>query len=132
MQTDQVDPAFGDNRLPGIPKHVIHAELSYHHPSGFYLTPSVDVSAGKAFVDFANTLGNGPHAIVNLRTGFDHPAGWSVFLKAENLTNKLYASSTGYRQCLVRFRQSRRVQPRVSVLGIRWFRGALLTTMAMR
>lgn len=89
------DAAFGDNRLPGIPEHVIHAELSYRHPSGFYLTPNVDVNAGKAFVDFANTLENDPYAIVNLRTGFDHPAGWSVFLEAENLANERYASNTG-------------------------------------
>lgn len=89
------DPAFGDNRLPGIPEHVIRVELSYRHPSGFYLTPSVDINAGKAFVDFANTLQNNPYAIVNLRTGFDHPAGWTVFLEAENLANERYASNTG-------------------------------------
>lgn len=89
------DPAFGDNTLPGIPEHLIRAELSYRHPSGFYLAPSVSASAGKAFVDFANTLENDPYAIVDLRTGFDHPAGWSVFVEAENLTNERYASNTG-------------------------------------
>lgn len=30
------DPTFGDNQLPGIPKHVYQGEVQYEHPSGFY------------------------------------------------------------------------------------------------
>ncbi len=88
------DPSFGDNDLPGIPEHVLRAELAYRHASGFYLAPNIDVAAGDAFVDFANTLENDSYAIVNLRAGYDHPAGWSLFLEAENLADKNYASHT--------------------------------------
>src|SRR3546814_11882140 len=30
------DAIYGDNRIPGVPKHYLRAELLYKHPGGFY------------------------------------------------------------------------------------------------
>ena len=33
------DPTFGNNKLPGAPRHYLRAELLYKHPNGFYVGP---------------------------------------------------------------------------------------------
>lgn len=75
-----------------MPAHVARAAVSYRHAGGFYVTPRVDI-AGATYVDFANTLKNDSHVIAGLRAGFDHPHGWSLFVEAENLTDRKYASN---------------------------------------
>ena len=36
------DVLWGDNELPGAPRHFLRAELLYKHPSGLYLGPNVE------------------------------------------------------------------------------------------
>ncbi|HEX8416872.1 MAG TPA: TonB-dependent receptor, partial [Methylobacterium sp.] len=88
----RADPVFGNNRIAGIPEDVLRTTLSYHHPSGFYLTPAIDWVPAGAFADHANTLKVPGYALVGLQTGFDFPNGVSVFLDARNLGDKRYVS----------------------------------------
>ena len=81
------DPVFGNNRIAGIPDDVLRTVVSYVHPSGFYLAPSVDWVPRGAFADHANTLRVPGYALVNVQTGIDFKNGVSLFLDARNLAD---------------------------------------------
>lgn len=89
------DPVYGSNQLAGIPEHHFRAEIMYEHPSGFYFGPNVEWSIVKTPVDHANTWYADPYAILGLRTGYQSVQGFSVFFEARNLTDKVYAATTG-------------------------------------
>ncbi|KQT14914.1 TonB-dependent receptor [Methylobacterium sp. Leaf399] len=86
------DPLFGDNRIAGIPRDVLRTVLTYTHPSGFYLSPSIDWVPQGAFADHANTLQVPGYALFNVQTGIDFKSGVSLFLDARNLTDERYVS----------------------------------------
>lgn len=86
------DPVFGNNRIAGIPTDVLRTILSYAHPSGFYLSPSLDWVPQGAFADHANTLQVPGYALFNVQTGIDFKNGVSLFMDARNLTNARYIS----------------------------------------
>jgi iron complex outermembrane receptor protein len=86
------DPAFGNNRIAGIPDDVLRTVVSYAHPSGFYFSPSVDWVPHGAFADHANTLRVPGYALLNVQTGIDFKNGVSLFVDARNLTDERYIS----------------------------------------
>ncbi|MEN3950945.1 TonB-dependent receptor [Iodidimonas sp. SYSU 1G8] len=87
------DPIYGDNRLPGVPRHYLRAEVLYKHPSGFHAGPNVEWAPGHYFADNANTLTVDPYALLNFRIGFDVGAHWSAYVEGRNLTDKHYIST---------------------------------------
>ncbi|HXH82628.1 MAG TPA: TonB-dependent receptor, partial [Candidatus Tectomicrobia bacterium] len=88
------DVNFGDNDLPGAPRHFVAAELRYDHRSGFWLAPGVEVVPHGYFVDSANTVRTQAYTVFNVRAGFDHrPWNLGFFVEARNLTDETYASS---------------------------------------
>jgi len=87
------DPRYGDNQLPGAPRHLYRAELRYRHPAGATLAPTVEGVPQGLFADNANTARTNPYAILGLRAGWDFDNGLSVFAEGRNLTNKRYISS---------------------------------------
>lgn len=87
------DPIYGDNELPGVPKHLLRAEALYRHPGGFYAGPNVEWAPGHYFADNANSLTIDPYALLGLRAGFKAKTGWSVYLEGRNLTDKRYIST---------------------------------------
>lgn len=87
------DATYGDNKLPGVPKHLLRAEALYRHPSGFYAGPNVEWSPSHYFADNANTLTVDDYALLGLRVGFDVRAGWSAYVEGRNLTDKRYIST---------------------------------------
>ncbi len=86
------DPVFGNNRIAGIPDDVLRTVLSYVHPSGFYLSPSVDWVPRGAFADHANTC-----RCPATRSSTSRP-GWSLRTASRcswtprNLTDERYIS----------------------------------------
>ncbi|CAA2103593.1 Fe(3+) dicitrate transport protein FecA [Methylobacterium bullatum] len=86
------DPVFSDNQIAGIPRDVLRSVVTYTHPSGFHLSPSVDWVPQGAFSDHANTLRVPGYALVNVQTGIDFSNGVSVFLDARNLADTRYVS----------------------------------------
>ena len=96
------DPAFGDNDLPGAPKHVLYTELRWEHPSGWWLAPNLDASLSPYFVDSANTTENDRFALVGLRAGV--PIGpVELSLEASNLTDEVYSGSVQVDNALGRY-----------------------------
>ncbi len=87
------DPNYGNNELPGIPKHYLRAEVLYKHTSGFYAGPNVEWAPGHYFADNANTLSVDPYALLNLKAGFDAGKHWSVYVEGRNLTDKRYIAT---------------------------------------
>ncbi len=87
------DAIYGDNRLPGVPKHYLRAEMLYKHPSGFYAGPNIEWAPGHYFADNANTLTVDSYALLNLKAGFDLGERWSFYVEGRNLTDKRYIST---------------------------------------
>ncbi|MBR1246931.1 TonB-dependent receptor [Bradyrhizobium sp. AUGA SZCCT0169] len=87
------DPVFGNNQLPGAPRHYLRAELLYKHPTGFYVGPNVEWVPESYYVDSANTLNTSAYAIVGLKAGVDNGGTYSMYIEARNIANKAYISS---------------------------------------
>ncbi len=89
------DPTFGDNRLPGIPEHYYRAELLYEHPNGLYFGPNVEWVPSGYSVDSAATEFADSYALLGFKIGYRSERGWSAFVEAKNLTDEIYAATTG-------------------------------------
>ncbi len=88
------DATFGDNELPGAPKHYLRAELLYKHPSGFFAGPNVEWVPTAYYVDNANTVETEGYALLGARAGMDFDNGLSVYVDGRNLTDEKYIAST--------------------------------------
>ncbi|MFX6149098.1 TonB-dependent receptor, partial [Acinetobacter baumannii] len=71
------DPVYGNNRIPGVPQHVLRTALSYSHPAGFTVTPTVDIVPEGAFVDYRNTFKVAGYALLGLQATAKLPNGAS-------------------------------------------------------
>ena len=89
------DPQYGNNRIAGIPEHVLRTSLTYRHPSGFYISPALDLVPIGAWVDYANTQQVPAYVLLGVQAGMTFDNGISVFLDARNLTNNRYISDFG-------------------------------------
>jgi iron complex outermembrane receptor protein len=88
------DALFGDNVLPGAPRHFLRAELLYRHPSGVFFGPNTEWVPQAYYVDNANTLKTEPYALWGLKLGFDNGGPVSAYLEGRNLSNEAYIAST--------------------------------------
>lgn len=89
------DPAFGDNRLAGMPPHFHRAELLWERAGGIYGGPSFEWVPESYPVDHANTLFADPYRIFGLKLGYRPAQGIAAFVEARNLTDEPYAATTG-------------------------------------
>lgn len=89
------DPLFGNNDLPGAPRHFVRAELLYKHPSGVYFGPNVEWVPDAYYVDSANTLDTEAYALWGLKLGYDNGQTWSAYIEGRNLSDEKYIASSG-------------------------------------
>lgn len=89
------DPQFGNNELPGAPRHFVRAELLYKHPSGVYFGPNVEWVPDAYYVDSANTLDTKAYALWGLKLGYDNGGLWSAYVEGRNLADEKYIASSG-------------------------------------
>jgi iron complex outermembrane receptor protein len=87
------DPVFGDNELPGAPRHFLRAELLYKHPSGVYLGPNVEWVPEAYYVDSANTLATQAYTLWGGKIGFDDGGPIAAYIEGRNLTDEAYIAS---------------------------------------
>jgi len=87
------DPAWGDNELPGAPRHYLRAELLYRNPAGFYAGPNVEWVPQAYYVDNANTTKTEAYALLGFRAGYELNRNVSLFVDARNLTDEKYIAS---------------------------------------
>lgn len=91
------DRQYGNNRVAGLPPHVLRSLLRYSGPfgesrEGFWVQPSLDWVPQGAWVDYANTQRTPAYMKLNLEAGVRVRPGLTLFLDARNLTNKRYIS----------------------------------------
>jgi iron complex outermembrane receptor protein len=88
------DPVFGDNDIPGAPRHFLRAELRYTHADGWYFGPNVEWVPQGYYADNANTLKTEAYALLGAKAGYDFDNGLRIFLDGRNLLDKAYISNT--------------------------------------
>ncbi|TXJ09656.1 MAG: TonB-dependent receptor [Afipia sp.] len=87
------DATFGNNQLPGAPRHFLRAEALYKHANGFYIGPNVEWVPQAYYVDNFNTFTTQAYAIWGLKAGVDD-GKYSMYLEARNIANTAYIAST--------------------------------------
>lgn len=86
---------FDDNRIPGLPVHVLRSTLSYHHPDGYAFAPSLDWVPRGAWADYSNTRHVPDYALISFEAGMPLADGVLLALDARNLTDRTYVSDFG-------------------------------------
>jgi len=84
------DVRWGDNTLPVVPEHQYRAELTWRHPSGVSLTPSVEWRPRDVWVDYENTFKAPGYALMGLNASFDLGDRVTVYADLRNLTDERY------------------------------------------
>ena len=87
------DSKFGDNVLPGAPRHFLRSELLYKHPSGIFFGPNVEWVPQAYFVDSENTTKTAAYAIWGLKLGYDNGGPFSAYIEGRNLSDEAYIAS---------------------------------------
>ena len=88
------DVLWGDNELPGAPRHYVRAELLYKHPSGVYAGPNIEWVPEAYYVDSANSFTTASYALWGAKLGFDDGGPIAAYIEARNLSDEAYISST--------------------------------------
>lgn len=113
------DPDFEGNEIPGIPTHVLQLELSYDHPSGLSLAPSLEWVPDDLFVDSANTVVSDGWLGLGIRGEWElGHLGASAFVEARNLTDEVYSPTVNVDDAAGRFFQP--ADGRSLYAGVRW------------
>jgi len=89
------DSQWGDNELPGAPRHFVRAELLYHSPLGFFAGPNLEWVPEAYYVDNANSQATKSYALLGFRAGFEFSESLTLFVEARNLTDEKYIASAG-------------------------------------
>lgn len=83
-------------RIPGVPRHVLYAELGWRHaPSGFSTGGELR-AASRMQANDANTASAAGYLVANWRAGFEQRSGswrFSEFLRVDNLFDVGYVGS---------------------------------------
>jgi iron complex outermembrane receptor protein len=88
------DRNFGNNDLPGAPRHFVRAELRYDHASGFWLAPNFETVPRGYYVNSQNDERTDSYTTFGTRVGYTYkPWQLSAFFEGRNLTDVTYASS---------------------------------------
>lgn len=86
------DAVWGDNELPGAPRHYLRAELLYRHQSGLFVGPNIEWSPQAYFVDNANTLKTDTYVLFGAKLGYEGE-NFSAYIEGRNLADQVYISS---------------------------------------
>ncbi len=89
------DDQFGDNRIAGLPPHLLRGELLWENACGYYAGPTFEWSPVKSYIDHANSFSADPYALLGFKVGRRVTDGISWFIEAKNLTDERYASTHG-------------------------------------
>jgi iron complex outermembrane receptor protein len=107
------------NDIPGAPRHVVQAELTWRHRVGLAVTPALEWVPQSYFVNSANTQRNDGWAALGLRVEWTHaPSGLSLFAAAQNLTDATYAGSVQVDNASGKFLEP--ADGRSVYAGLRW------------
>ncbi|MEP2774997.1 MAG: TonB-dependent receptor [Luteolibacter sp.] len=89
------DPTYGDNRIAGLPPHLVRGELLWENSQGYYVGPTFEWVPVKSFIDHRNTFAADPYALLGFKLGRRVSEGISWFIEVKNLTDEKYAATHG-------------------------------------
>lgn len=89
------DRVYGNAAIPGIPEQYVRAKLDYSNTVGWTLSPNIEYVPQGYFVDLTNTLSTDPYLLLGLNASYKFSDTLRVFVDARNLTDKVYAATTG-------------------------------------
>lgn len=88
------------NQLAGVPRHWLQGQLTYAHPAGLTVGPTLTWMPERTPTDHANTVYQDSYALWGARISYQTPSSWlqgggrvTVFAEARNLGDVAYASS---------------------------------------
>jgi iron complex outermembrane receptor protein len=88
------DATFGNNDLPGAPRHFVRGELRYDHASGFWFAPNVETVPHGYYVNSENDARTKGYVTAGARLGYTYkPWQLGVFVEGRNLPDVTYTSS---------------------------------------
>lgn len=88
------DAFYGNNRIAGIPKHMLHAEVEWKPASWFTIAPSVEWQPGGVWIDHANSVKQKGYALAHLRLHGDIGQRLNWFADARNIFDRAYVAGT--------------------------------------
>jgi iron complex outermembrane receptor protein len=83
---------FGGKTIPGVPDHLLNADVTYTHQNGLYSQVSL-LYVDEIFANNANTVSNKSYTVTDLRLGYTRFFGnWEIspFIGVNNLFDKQY------------------------------------------
>ena len=115
------DARHAGHELPGAPRHYGSAELSYIHPYGLNITPSIELVPGGYYVNSANTVKNRAWSNVGIRAEWSLARfGATAFFSARNLANRLQSQSVQVDNAVGKYFEPS--DGRAFYAGVRWGR----------
>ncbi|MFL5561554.1 MAG: TonB-dependent receptor domain-containing protein [Gemmatimonadaceae bacterium] len=115
------DAEFSGHELPGAPRHYGTAELSYVHPSGFTLTPSIEIVPEGYYVNSENTVKNRSWSNIGVRAEWAIArTGATAFVSARNLANRVQSQSVQVDNAAGKYFEPS--DARAVYAGVRWER----------
>lgn len=119
--TYERDSSYGGRELPGQPRHYGTGELSYVHPVGVTIAPSIEIVPTGYYVNSANTVKNGAWSNVGIRAEWAmRGVGATMFLSARNLANRVQSQSVQVDNAAGKFFEPS--DGRSYYAGVRWGR----------
>ena len=89
------DPTYSDNKIAGLPPHLVRGELLWGNALGYYAGPTFEWVPVKSFIDHRNTFAADPYALLGFKFGRRIKDGFSWFVEAKNLTDEIYSATHG-------------------------------------
>jgi iron complex outermembrane receptor protein len=115
------DAAFSGHELPGAPRHYGTAQLSYVHPTGITISPSIEIVPTGYFVNSENTVKNGAWSNLSIRAEWAMArTGMTVFVSARNLADRVQSQSVQVDNAVGKYFEPS--DGRAIYAGVRWER----------
>ncbi|SFD05790.1 iron complex outermembrane recepter protein [Cupriavidus sp. OV038] len=89
------DPVYGNNRIAGVPQHVLRTTVAYNRGSALRVAGTIDWVPTGAYVDYANTMKVPAYVLFGIQASYEFQRGVTLFLDARNLADKRYVSDFG-------------------------------------
>ena len=94
-EAQEAEEVFDGNRLPGLPEHVLFAEVAWRNDSGWFAIADT-LLVSDVYADNANTERVAGYGLINARAGRSFSAGgvsWEAFGALNNITDREYFSN---------------------------------------
>ena len=88
------DAVYGDNRLAGIPRQQLRAQLRWTAHERVYLEPNLEWVPQGGYIDHANSVRAPGYTLLGLRLGGQIDGAWRWFVDARNLQDRRWIAST--------------------------------------